>query len=582
MTMVQRLTAFASAVVLSLSALAGVPADAAGVRGRFDQPQQGFMPATTRLREGTPARAKLDPAPIEAALAQIEAVQEPSGSTRPLQAGSVVLMAHDGIIAKRRASGYAVRYADGSGTELPPAQRVAMRPDTIFDMASVSKLFTSIAVVQLLEERKIELEAPVARYLPEFGNNGKQAITVRQLLTHTSGLVSWLPLYSQYPDKASRIKAVMDTTPTSAPGTTYLYSDLNLITLGVLVEKLRGRPLDRVVEQRIARPLGMTDTGYNPRPDKLYRVAATEYAPVNPGEAPQIIRGLVHDENARSLGGVAGHAGVFSTAEDMAVLSQTLLNGGAYAGKRILKPASVELMITNFNKAFPGDAHGLGFELDQRWYMAGLSSLRTAGHTGFTGPSLVIDFASRSIVVVLANRVHPSRNWGSNNPVRRAAAQGLALALAVKPAKGRTAWFTGVVDGTTSTLTTDVDAATPATLTFQTFVDTDESDKLFLERSADDGKTWTAVPFELTLKGVSTATDGSYTASGLRQWQRARAVLAAGRYQLRWRVTTDAIYLGRGVYVDDIRIAGANGRLLLNGEGQPERLVADGWTAATR
>ena len=165
----------------------------------------------------------------------------------------------------------------------------------------------------------------------------------------------------------------------------------------------------------------MGDTGYNPT-DKE-RTAATEYQTAPPRG---LVWGEVHDENAWSLGGVAGHAGVFSTADDLAVLAQALLNGGTYRGHRILDRKSVELLVTNFNEAFPGDAHGLGFELDQRWYMDALSGPRTAGHTGYTGTSIVIDFDSRSFAILLTNRVHPSREWGSNNQARREWAHGLA------------------------------------------------------------------------------------------------------------------------------------------------------------
>src|SRR5699024_3509970 len=179
----------------------------------------------------------------------------------------------------------------------------------------------------------------------------------------------------------------------------------------------------------------MVDTGYNPPAAKLQRIAATEYQ-----EVPDrgMVWGEVHDENAWSLGGVAGHAGIFSTLDDMAILSQTMLNGGWYGEARILAEESVTAMITNENEEFPGDAHGLGFELNQRWYMSGLTSIRTAGHTGFTGTSLVIDFNSASFVILLTNRVHPSREWGSINPARRSAADGMADAMSIEPdAHGR-------------------------------------------------------------------------------------------------------------------------------------------------
>ncbi len=169
-----------------------------------------------------------------------------------------------------------------------------------------------------------------------------------------------------------------------------------------------------MIAHDITRPLRMTDTMFNPPPRLVDRIAATE---AQPWAGRPMIRGEVHDENAWSLGGVAGHAGLFSTAHDLAVLARTLLNGGRYGHARILEADTVRAMLVNENTEFPGDSHGLGFELDQRWYMDGLSTPVTFGHTGFTGTSVVIDPLSDSFVVLLTNRVHPTRDWGSNNPV---------------------------------------------------------------------------------------------------------------------------------------------------------------------
>jgi CubicO group peptidase (beta-lactamase class C family) len=411
--------------------------------GEFDSIPQGFAPSWTRLRYGTPEAAGLNPAPIAAALDLMAAWTRPDPATgRPMICGAVTLMAHDGVVVSQHAVGQALRYADGSMTELPADQQVPMRPDTIFDMASVSKVFTSIAVMQLHEAGRIDLTRPVAAYLPEFGVNGKQTITVEQLLTHTSGLVAWLPLWRDYPDGATRIKTALGHAPVNAPGSTYRYSDLNLIALGVLVERLTGAGLDTVVRERITEPLGMVDTGYNPPASKLGRVAAAEYMTTPPRG---MVRGSVHDENAWSLGGVAGHAGIFSTARDMSVLAQAILNGGSYAGRPVLRESTVRMMLTDYNQEFPGHAHGLGFELNQRWYMGGLAGPRTAGHTGFTGTALVIDPESRSFTVMLTNRVHPSR-WGSINVARVTVATGLANALAVSPRRVRHAWCSGIGD----------------------------------------------------------------------------------------------------------------------------------------
>jgi CubicO group peptidase (beta-lactamase class C family) len=419
---VRRVLALATApVVLVAGLVAGSPAHADDHRCTDGT---AFCARTTVLRDAAPERVGLDPEPIAAAVAQVRSHEVAPEGGHALYPGAVALMGHHGAVVERDASGYALRWATDT-EELPRDQWVPMRGDTIFDLASVSKLFTSITVAQLVEEGRVRLDEPVATYLPEFAAAGKQAVTVQQLLTHTSGFTSWLPLYSRYPDKASRIKAVMDQPLTNPPGSTYLYSDLNMITLGVLVERLRGRSLDQVVAERVTGPLRMRDTGYNPRDRE--RTAATEYQAV---PARGLVWGEVHDENAWSLGGVAGHAGVFSTADDLAVLAQALLNGGAYKGKRILRPETVTALITNVNQAFPGDDHGLGFELDQPWYMGDLSGPRTAGHTGYTGTSIVIDFQTKSFAILLTNRVHPSRSWGSINIARQEWASGLAHAMA--------------------------------------------------------------------------------------------------------------------------------------------------------
>ncbi|MFD6179441.1 MULTISPECIES: serine hydrolase [unclassified Isoptericola] len=540
-------------------------------------PAVQFMPPSTTLGAADPADVGLDPAPIEAAVAQVRSHEQPVGSAAyPLYPGAVGLMGYEGKVVRTDASGWAVAYGE-KGVPLPADHRVPMREDTIFDLASVSKLFTSIAVVQLVEEGKVGLDEPLATYLPEFAAGGKEHVTVRQLLTHTSGFVAWLPLWSAYPDRESRIAAVMAQPLDVPPGTRYLYSDLNLISLGVLVEKMRGEPLDQVVAHRITGPLGMSDTGYNPT--AVERTAATEYQSSPPRG---VVRGEVHDENAWSLGGVAGHAGVFSTAGDLAVLSQALLNGGRYGKARILSPASVRLMVTDFNTAFPGDAHGLGFELDQRWYMDAMSGPHTAGHTGYTGTSIVIDFDTHSFAILLTNRVHPSRSSGSVNGARREWAHGLAYAQGVDANRGDDAWFSGDANATTSTLTAALDVpATGGRLAFDLWLDTEESDLLHLETSADGGATWEPLPFVVRDRGPVDQPDGVTSGSGTRRWTQARADLAPGAQLVRWRVVTDPSYLGRGVLVDDV-VARAQGGLLLDGEADPGAFQAVGWRLVDR
>jgi len=566
--------------------------------GRFDRPQQGFAPESTMLRAGAPEDVGLDPAPIRNAEQQLSGWTQPDPATgHPMFAGAVGLLAHDGTVVDTYTTGSALRYADSAGTELPPAEQVPMRADTIFDMASISKLFTSIAVMQLVEQGLVDVDAPAARYLPEFGVNGKEAITVKQLLTHTSGLEPFLNLWKDWPDKPSRIKAVMDVAPKTPPGSAYEYSDLNLITLGVMVERLTGSTLDAVVAERITKPLGMVDTGYNPPADKIDRVAATEFS-VDPPRG--LVRGEVHDENAWSLGGVAGHAGVFSTAGDMVILGQAILNGGAYGGQRIMGEDTVRSMLTNYNQQFPDDSHGLGFELNQMWYMGALASPVSAGHTGFTGTTLVIDPQSRSIAVLLTNRVHPTRNWGSINPARQAWATGLARALAVRPAKGAEAWFTGIANDGNSTLTTPTleTSSDNVRVNFSAFVDSEATDKLVLEASSD-GVTWHPQRLKASGPGAPEAEVDALSGSGHRAWWKVSANLQGetlstpvatfdttgtthkGQVTLRWRYTTDTNYTGRGVHVDGIHVTDRNGTIL-DGEQGTDKFTAVDWHSLPR
>lgn len=551
--------------------------------GRFDRPQHGFAPPWTTLREGRPSDVGLDPAPLKAAEDFLASWTKPDVTGHPHFSGAVGLLAHHGVIVDRYAVGGALRYADAAGTELPADQQVPMRNDTIFDMASISKLFTSITVLQLVERGRLTVDTPVSRFFPEFATGDKAAVTVRMLLTHTSGFdADPVPsLWAGYPDIPSRREAVLASPLKNKPGTTYLYSDINLLTLGFLVEKLTGQPLDQVVRERITAPLGMTDTGYNPPASKLARIAATEFE-TNPPRG--LVRGVVHDENAWALGGVAGHAGVFSTAGDMAVLAQAILNGGSYRGHRILREETVREMLTNYNQQFPDDAHGLGFELDQPWYMGALASPVTAGHTGFTGTTLVIDPESRSFAILLTNRVHPTRNWGSINVARQVWATSLARAMAVRPAVGKDAWTSTLGNNSVATLSTQpfTTQSDQARVSFYAFVDTEGStDPLQLQVSTD-GVNWQPIALSVSGPGAPSGMVTSLSGHGHRAWWRATgAVPESASVRLRWSYRTDANYTGRGVSVDGVKVT-ESGRSLLDGERNPGAFVADGWYLSTR
>ncbi|MGW4520651.1 serine hydrolase [Amycolatopsis sp. NPDC004378] len=551
--------------------------------GRFDRPQQGFAAPWTTLRDGRPQEVNLDPAPIKAAEDFLASWTKPDATGHPHFSGAVGLLAHDGVVVDRYAVGGALRYADAAGTELPADQQVPMRNDTIFDMASISKLFTSIAVLQLVERGQLTIDTPVSKFFPEFATGDKAAITVKMLLTHVSGFdADPVPsLWAGYPDIPSRRQAVLDSPLKNKPGTTYLYSDINLLTLGFIVEKLTGQTLDKVVHDRITAPLGMVDTGYNPPASKLNRIAATEFE-TNPPRG--MVRGSVHDENAWSLGGVAGHAGVFSTANDMAALAQTILNGGTYRGHRILGAETVRQMLTNYNQQFPDDSHGLGFELDQPWYMGALASPVTAGHTGFTGTTLVIDAESRSFAILLTNRVHPSRNWGSINTARQVWATSLARAMAVQPAVGKDAWTSTLGNTSVATLSTRpfTTQSDQARVSFFAFVDTEGSTDPLQLQASTDGVNWQPIVLSVSGPGAPSGDVTSLSGHGHRAWWKATGLLPQGAsVSLRWRYSTDPNYTGRGVSVDGVKVT-ESGRSLLDGERNPAAFVAEGWQLSAR
>ncbi|MGQ5262585.1 serine hydrolase [Micromonospora sp. ZYX-F-536] len=544
------------------------------------------------LRRGTARQVGLLPDQVDRLPTDLAAYLQPTPDHPgyPAYSGAVVLAAKDGVVVQHAAVGTAVKYASVGpppglvGVELPADEQIATRSDTIFDLASVSKLFTTIVTMQQVERGRVELDAPVARYVPEFAAGGKATVTVRMLLTHTSGLPAFTALWSRYPTPEQRFAAAL-ATPLSAgatPGSQYVYSDLGLIALGVLVERVTGRPLAELVRDGVTRPLGMTDTGYNPGPEQRSRIAATEYQPY---AGRGMVWGEVHDENAWSLGGVAGHAGVFSTAADLAVLCQSLLNGGEYHGRRILRPDTVRAMLVNHNapleSAYPESDRGLGFELNKHWYMMGLSSPVAFGHTGFTGTSIVVDPLSHSFVIMLSNRVHPDRGWGSNNVARRAVARDLAEAMPVRP-RSASAWRAEPRDSATSTLTAPLRRpARGATANFLLWYDTEPRyDSARFEVSTDGGQTWATATMRLRDGGHRWTSDGTVTGYGGRVWWQVSVALPDQATHLRWSSSTDGSGQGRGVYVDRVVAQDRDG-VLFSGEGaDASRLVANGWSPA--
>jgi CubicO group peptidase (beta-lactamase class C family) len=443
--------------------------------------------------------------------------------------GAVAFVARGGKIVKQTAYGYSAKYVDGSFTEME--HPIPMQENTIFDLASISKIFTSTAAMILYEQGLFQLDDPVAKYIPEFAQNGKENVTIRQLLTHTSGFTAWIPLYTQGTSRDDRLQIVFKQPLKNPPGTHYEYSDLNMITIGALVERLSGKREDVFVKEHITKPLGMKDTMYNPPASLKNRIAATEFQSTpNRG----LVWGQVHDENAWSLDGVAGHAGVFSTAEDLAKLAQVFLNGGSYGGARILKPETVKLLLENQNAKFPGDDHGLGWELGQGWYMDALSEgTLSFGHTGYTGTSIVVSPNNKTIAILLTNRVHPSRNTVSTNQTRRLFARMVADSIPVSIPNKETAWFAGYGDNLNRVMDTDLSLTTDSKLSFDTWY--------MLENESDYGYV------EVYLNGTwQKLTEFTGTSDG---WEKKELDVPKDATKLRFVYKTDSTVNNRGWYV---------------------------------
>ena len=311
--------------------------------------------------------------------------------------GAVVLIGHEGQVVYRKAFGE---------SSLVPERR-AMTADTIFDLASMTKVVaTTTAVMQLVELGKIELSAPVSDYWPEFKQNGKELVTIRELLTHYSGLPPDLELKPAWTGYDTAMQMIVDSKLDLPPGTRFVYSDINFETLGEIVRRVSGEPLDVYCAEHIFKPLGMKDTLFTPPASLRGRIAPTQY---EHGTSGPVLLGVVHDPTARFMGGVAGHAGLFSTADDISIFAQMLLNGGAYNRARILSPLSIEKMTTPQTPPNEMALRGLGWDIDSPFASnrGELFSVGSFGHTGYTGTSIWIDPVTKTYVILLTNRVHP-------------------------------------------------------------------------------------------------------------------------------------------------------------------------------
>jgi len=304
--------------------------------------------------------------------------------------GGVVLIGHNGQVVYRKAF--------GSRSLEPVHERMTV--DTIFDLASLTKcIATTTAIMQLVEEGRVRIDDPVAAYLPDFAQNGKADITVRELMTHYSGLAPDLDLTQPWAGRDTAYTMAMQQKPVNPPGANFVYSDINFETLGFLVEKVTGTTLDEYSKTHIFAPLGMHDTRFLPPAAWIPRIAPTAY-----DENGKMLRGVVHDPTARRMGGVAGHAGLFSTANDLAKFAQQLLTGHT-----ILTRIAIEKMATPQQPPTATAVRGLGWDIDSPFSSnrGELLPVGSFGHTGFTGTSLWIDPVTDTYIIILTNAVHP-------------------------------------------------------------------------------------------------------------------------------------------------------------------------------
>ena len=291
----------------------------------------------------------------------------------------------------------------------------AVDANSIYDLASLTKVISTTTAAMILEEQGLlDLDRTVASYVPQFNAPDKATITVRHLVTHYGGLEAFAALYRDTKGLDEYLVKINARPVRSAPGTSMVYSDWDLILLQAIVERISGQTLDRFTTEKIFAPLGMTSTMYNPDSATYrHRIAPTEIDSLRGG----LVVGKVHDENAHAIGGVAGHAGLFSTANDLAIFAQMMLNGGEYNGARILKPSTIARWTAPQSRT---SSRALGWDTPSKGSSSGrFFSPRSFGHTGFTGTSIWIDPERGLFVIMLTNRVNPTRNSTRVFPLRR-------------------------------------------------------------------------------------------------------------------------------------------------------------------
>ena len=348
--------------------------------------------------------------------AQLDSIADAAIADRAAPAIAIAVGRHGRLVHLR---GYgAVDWAPGSAEATD---------STLFDLASVTKVVATTTAAMMLEEAGLlDLDRTVASYLPELTDSAKQAITVRMLLTHRGGLEAFAPLFRTYRGRQQYLEQINLRPLRHPPGTQTIYSDWDLILAQLIIERITGRELDAFVRDRIFAPLGMRETGFRPAFPRQ-RIAATERDTARGG----LIWGEVHDPNAWAMGGVAGHAGLFGSARDLAVFAQMLLNGGEYGAVRILRPQTIARWTA---PQVAGSSRALGWDTPSGESSAGRHfSTRSFGHTGYTGTSIWIDPERSLFVILLTTRVNPTAQNQKQAPLRRAVADAVQNAIVDAP-----------------------------------------------------------------------------------------------------------------------------------------------------
>jgi CubicO group peptidase (beta-lactamase class C family) len=300
--------------------------------------------------------------------------------------------------------------------------------NTMFDMASVTKVIATTTTAMILEEQGVlDLDRTIASYLAGFNAPDKASITMRMAMTHRGGLEAFAPLFRTFRGRDQYLQQINQRPLKAAPGTTTIYSDWEMILTQLVLETITAIPLDRLADEKVFRPLGMTSTRFNPDSSLKARIAPTEIDTTRGG----LVWGRVHDENADAMGGVAGHAGLFSTAGDVAIFAQMLLNGGEYNSVRIVSPATIARWTA---PQVRGSSRALGWDTPSAGSSAGhFFSPRSFGHTGFTGTSIWIDPARDLFVILLTNRVNPTRENTRVFALRREVADAVQRSITDAP-----------------------------------------------------------------------------------------------------------------------------------------------------